>query len=351
MFTSTFVIITSLIVVLTKELCDIPPNSSSKGFEQTCRSLSHQIKFEEIYFHSILDFHRPSSIALLKYQICQADLLCIPKSNFRIILHLPKDATALSRIWFREARLYLLAKSIHYIVWTDEFTSASSQRARKSVLKDLNYSQNAVIVQLDADEFFARPAVDLISRARLILTGQCDYYHGVLEERLPIDGALLNISLLTPLRHQFPLVCRVKDSVERAATRKVVLYRASFRPDVGNHDLLCGRRVLSSSCRAFLRDSGMEESSLHADKLNSLRPVRCPGDLISIDHYKYIDGVQSYLTRRVSAFLRAGIPWHRESSQVLRYLQLHNNSICTSCPDVNCRFDLSRISLLDELYP
>ena len=282
-----------------------------------CNALAGDMK--SVYFHGIFDFQRPSALSLFTLQICRALTLCFQKENFRVVLHVPET----SNNHYELAASFLRELSISYSIWKGTFDTVALQRVRLESLKFVN-SSDKVIFQVDADEFPYFPTSDLSSVLSTLTSSEpeaCDAIYGFLSERLPANGDLVNITLRPSLSTQLPLICDLKQSLEGAAHRKIIFYRALFRPSVGNHRLICEEKSSLSACHAMLSKSSklMQDNHPAVHKL----PRRCKSQVkIHIDHYKYTWGIERYLETRVRNFKRAGLPWHSESTAVLESLKL-----------------------------
>ncbi len=161
----------------------------------------------------------------------------------------------------------------------------------------------------------------------------CDMIFGLLRERVSQNGELVNISSSATLYDQFPLVCDVKSAVEGAQSKKLFLYRASFRPAVGNHRLICERKRDLQSCRESIDENS--HSKYFHPPVNIL-PREC-SSFINIDHFKYTWGVKEYLEKRVSVFQKQGLWWHSESTAVLNHLKDNNGKLCVNCKALQCK--------------
>jgi hypothetical protein len=142
---------------------------------------------------------------------------------------------------------------------------------------------------VDIDEF---PSFNEVNLTRMVevLTGRyrVDVAYGYLEDRLPADGWLTNLTLSSNLDRDYPLVCPLKQTLERAASRKVVLYRALFRPAVGNHQIVCGdARSNVSSCVRKLKQHSMNDYFPLVERVPYKFPIK---NRIRIDHYKFTWG-------------------------------------------------------------
>ena len=294
---------------------------------------------EHVYFHGIFDFARPSSVPLLVNQVCRALTMCISKDKFRLVLHLLGGKCTSD---YEAAADFLRSLGITFTVWTGEFDTKSSQRARLVSLRDLQERDRKTsdwVLQVDADEmpvFHPNSLSSLLQK--LQRDDDCDAVYGRLSERVTADGKLANITLGTRLDQQFPLLCNVKERVEQAQSRKLVLYRASYRAGIGNHRLVC-------EAGGGSEQQGLQKCSAIFSKRADFRqlhpavgvlPRKCNfGDLLDIEHFKYTWGLQGYLAERIRVFRQNKISWHSESEAVLRHVQMHGG-ICVSCPDLRC---------------
>ena len=181
-----------------------------------------------------------------------------------------------------------------------------------------------------------------------------------------LDGSLVNVTMGGNLHKQFPLQCEIKKFLEKAAHKKIVLYRAPFRPEVGNHRLRCQRAYSVKQClQKKLRFEELYPTMPHTPRQCSSRimPVligdsskspllSAPGSgqssafghsnkkdeeySLPIAHYKYVWGLKSYLEERVRVFKEHKIRWYKESQQLLDHIEHNNGKICVKCPEVNC---------------
>ena len=310
---------------------------------------------KSVYFHAIFDFKRPSAIPLFTMQICRILLLCISKENFRIVLHY--DDT--NEFDYYRAALFLDSLSIPYISWVGTFDTVSSQRARMISLINVT-SPKQYILQVDEDEIpsirlnsglirmIHQMSKDTIEDSQIIdhqskvkrvkRSKSCDAIFGYLHDRLPLDGSLVNITLSTQeqsLRQQFPLDCNVKGTVEKARNTKLIFYRASYRPSVGNHQLVCIHMNVSA-CNAMIRKSP-NHRNLHP--VVRKPPRNCQSiPMVWVDHYKYTWGLQEYLMERVEVFRELGLKWYDESAFMLEHLQNHQGKICINCEELKCKY-------------
>lgn len=148
---------------------------------------------------------------------------------------------------------------------------------------------------------------------------------------MPLDGSLINISLADSVENSFPLQCEIKKVLEKAAHKKIVMYRATYRPEVGNHRLFCQRAYDLDDCN----EKKVPHKTLYP-KMTHL-PRQCSSRMVPviignkekspifssidsgqkslfgrvnqenfeaefslpIDHYKYVWGLQQYLEKRL----------------------------------------------------
>jgi len=216
-------------------------------------------------------------------------------------------------------------------------------------LRDLKVQDTSSwILQVDADEFpifYPNSLSDILHRLQTRSHSEgCDAVYGYLSERVQSDGTLVNISLSLPLQEQFPLLCNVKESVEKAQNRKLVLYRAAFRAGIGNHRLICERKHRSikvgemESCKKIIRKR-LDFVSMHPPVLSL--PRKCDETLdkipmLDIEHFKYTWGLEEYLQERIRVFRKNKIAWHGESSAVIQHVEKYGG-ICVACPELKCR--------------
>ena len=351
------------------------------GLESEAKTPEHESRCEmvrdHVVFHAIFDFERPSSLPLLVNQVCRALRLCIAESNFRVVLHLERKRVMSKKrpgkiliskrcaADYHAAREFLTSLGISFTVWTGEFDTVSSQRARLVALRDLELTGHDTtrwVLQVDADEmpvFWPTSLSDILHQLQAkASTDGCDAVYGYLSERVSRDGTLRNISLSSTsfLDTQFPLLCNVKENVEKAQNRKLVLYRASFRAGIGNHRLICERKNSNSvsstssevaACRKIL-EKRSDFVQLHPT-IGSILPRRCDKSrdkipTLDIEHFKYTWGLEAYLEKRVRVFRKNKLAWHSESSAVLNHMGKNGGKICVTCRELRCRNVTSRLA-------
>jgi len=383
---------------------------------------------DHVYFHAIFDFKRPSSLSLFLHQVCRAQhAFCIDKSHFRVVLHLAESVSCSSDEgkMYAQAASFLSRTGLFFNTWRGVFDTMSSQDARLLSLRGLgdrydfvhnmytnSTSSSDWIMQVDADEFpiwqtytprssrkrDAPPASASASSSLLgllllrISSSNCDVVYGHLRDRLPVDGSLLNLTLpeRKPLASSsMPLLCRVKDMIEGAQSRKVLLYRADYRPGVGNHRVICegdnakrkkrskGKTSSSTTAATTTTTTADEEAAIAScraviNKKKIMRelhppmnkiPNKCLVGKIDVEHFKYTWGIQDYLRERVRTFKERKIPWHVESSSLLMHLNKNNpknngssssssssqrdeqgGAFCVTCSELQCEQVPSRIA-------
>jgi hypothetical protein len=291
---------------------------------------------------------------------------CVPPENFRVIIH----TVGAIKSDLDVATDFLDYNGIKFLRWKSEFDSAAAQYTRLHALQAVNRSDQ-LILQADIDEFPDLSHLKFMSETLLQKESPCDVFSGILLDRLPRDGSLQNVSHNDDLDKKFPLRCEVKKTLEKAAHKKIVLYRASFRSEVGNHRLRCQRAFSVDDClRKKLRYEELYPKMTHTPRQCSSRimPVligdvskspllHAPGagqssgfghtdnkiqdNSILIDHFKYVWGLQSYLEHRVEIFKKRKIYWYKESQNLLNHLQHNGGRICTECTELNCK-DISK---------
>lgn len=291
---------------------------------------------ENIYFHAIFEMTRPSSYPLFVHQICRALYMCIPTQQFRIALHRPTNGPYYI---FDRSVNFILSKGINYRVWEQQFDTISINFLRNIMLRDIFLPSN-IIWQADADEF-----VDLQQFGSMITNmlerPDCDYFRGDLVDRLPRSGALINITMRTDLSKAFELRCDIKQIMEKAEFRKLILYRGDQRPWLGNHRLFCDRKFHNvTGCIKYMSER-IPQKLFKMTPIPAKLPVACQltglnSKNIVIDHYKYVWGVQDYLEKRIDAFQKKKISWASESVKALHVLQSNNGKIDVSDSSYNC---------------
>lgn len=352
---------------------------------------------DNVYFHSLYDFKRKSSFPLFVNHICHALSLCIPPSNFRIIIHtlnpiesVSTDANEISKFDpIVNALLFLNQYDIESLKWNKVFNTVSARNARREVLRDVN-QPNQIVYYVDADEFpifhnfsalvdkLSSPNIDRYTGQQMLIPStrkqyhnrthyrmpqpKCDYIMGMLNERVSIDGSLVNIELPSNavnaysnattwdinFKSHFPFQCKLKQAVESAMSTKLILFRALYRPLIGNHKLVCQNSASKSgakkdnrkSYRACVQEQINNGQHMPDMAMFSRKPISCKVDtkpqVLQVDHYKYTDGIVEYLSNRVKEFKRIGLPWYKESEDMLRYLDAHDSKICVDCKESHC---------------
>jgi hypothetical protein len=224
-------------------VCALTPSQYQDSAQ--CRDFSQILAANgqgEVIFHAIFDFIRPSSlplmaqqvkrvrtprptmpcpIALCSYysyyhvivtQVCRIMESCILPENFKILLH----SVGAIRSDFRTAARFLKQYNIKYITWKSTFDTAAAQHARLHVLGSTNRT-NQLILQADIDEFPDLSHLQTMTEVLLRADSPCDVFSGTLKDRMPLDGSLLNVSIGTDLKVQFPLQCDIKKVLEKVS--------------------------------------------------------------------------------------------------------------------------------------
>jgi hypothetical protein len=315
-----------------------------------------------VYFHAIFDLLRPSSLPLLAHQVCRAMAHCIAPQNFRVILH---AADAISND-LAVAKSFLFDNGITPYLWRAAFLSSTASYVRLHALEGINAS-DSLILQSDIDEFPDFSHLKVMVHSLLAPDAPCDVFTGVLHERLTRSGDLINITLGTPLGSTFPLRCDIKKSLQKDRMKKVVMYRASFRPELGNHRMRCQRAFSVEECHRkasryshlyprmphlprqcesrtlpvlvgdpskslLFRSHSVGQKSSFGDTDINQKPLFA----LPIDHYKFVWGLEGYLSRRVQNSRAFNVSWYREFQQLLHYLEHKEGSVCLDCGDVHC---------------
>lgn len=338
--------------------CESTPEDIAKRCTEQSEIADH------VYFHAIFDFVRYSSLPLMVKQVCAVLNKCVRPANFRVILH---SVDAIKKD-IKSAANFLTKNKISFLLWRSRFDTVSAQIARLRVLNDVN-REDQLILQSDIDEFPDLSHMQTMVELLLKRDSQCDVFSGTLWDRMPLSGELQNVSLTQSITDKFPLRCEIKKVLERAASKKIIMYRAVFRPEVGNHRLFCQRSYNAAECelRRLRVPSSHQYPNItrvprqcssrmapvligNSEKSPLLRPghdiqksgfgrVDKPSEpeySIPIDHYKYVYGLKNYLETRVSVFKQKKIAWYKESQYLLDHIEVHDGKICVTCPEVNC---------------
>ena len=80
-----------------------------------------------LYFHSIFDFQKESAMALFVNQVCRALSVCVPPSNFRLIIHTVKSPEPL----LAQADQFLAQYGIGAMKWDTPFDTILANKKRK----------------------------------------------------------------------------------------------------------------------------------------------------------------------------------------------------------------------------
>lgn len=306
--------------------------------EQSC-----VFRASSVYFHGIFDFQKPSAFPLFVNQVCRALSVCIPPENFRLVFHTVQAESGKLELADQFMAEYNIKEALR---WNMPFDTRAANKVRQISLADVNLPTQ-LILQVDADEFISFERLSAGIKKLLDKSNRCTHLMGILRERVEKTGRLVDITLSDirdpgvtrydlSIESTFPWICSVKKSIEEAQDRKLVLYSAIYRPQSGNHQLMCSdRRREYSECMKSYVNSSIPPLAL-TGRYNS--PYVCSwyskqnnSRKMYIDHYKYTNGIVEYLRRRVARFRKMRMSWYKESEAMLAYLESHNNSICVNC--------------------
>jgi hypothetical protein len=290
----------------------------------------NELQMKNIYFHSVFDVSKPSSVSLTVKQICRALSLCINKKNFRIVLNVSKtyNREYTQFMSYKSLVMFLESLSINFSTWLGNFDTYALTEIRMKSLSDVN-DYNDIIFQVDADEF---PIFDMNNNTntinnsinkslinKILNDNKCDVVYGKLLDAISSSKKLINVTWDKPLDEQFSSVCDAKKHVEHANAHKLILYRGIYRPLPGNHRLRC--EISSYS----IEECNKSNNTL-IPKITK-KPKNCY-NYLKIKHYKYVWGIEEYLKNRAYLFKKAHIPWYKESLSALNYLRNSNGTIC-----------------------
>lgn len=293
--------------------------------DDTCRNEMHM---KNVYFHSVFDVSKPSSVSLTVKQICRALSLCINKKNFRIVLNVSKtyNREYIQFMSYKSLVMFLESLSINFMTWLGNFDTYALTEIRMKSLSDVNHYYD-IIFHVDADEFPIFDTNNTITNSinkalisKILTDNKCDVMYGKLLDAVSSTKKLINVTWDKPLDEQFSTVCDAKKHVERANAHKLILYRGMYRPLPGNHRLRC-------EISSYSIDECNKTNSTLIPKITK-KPKNCY-NYLKIKHYKYVWGIEEYLQKRADLFKKAHIPWYKESLSALNYLRNSNGTICS----------------------
>lgn len=331
----------------------------------------------DFWYHIVVGTDHKSSVELLVNRICEAHQKCIKKENIKLLLHQNvKDSKSVGDSpGFTEAVNVLHDIGISFASWNGVFTADRKMLQSYEIFN--NYTDaNSYIYHTDIDEI---PEPESFGKALLELkSGQCDGIRAQWVDRLSSTGALNSIRLegsLT-LSQQFPLRCNISPLFVGSRTEKIIAYRASYRLDSGQHEIWCaplgdtmkriekgrhGRGMADVNKPSYMPVNGSFEYRLSRGRSNlqecikhiesrkktdnwhriitKLPPANtaryCP-TVVKLDHFKFIEGLESYLKKRVDTYRLRGLNWWTDSWRFLAHMDNFNSTICTDCDKSRC---------------
>jgi len=304
-------------------------------------------------------------------------------SNMKIILQTASKELA-NELSFAKGAVFLNSLGINYIQWAGTFTGDKKMLHTFEALRDVN--KESLIYQTDIDEI---PEPHSLNRALGELqSGQCNAIRAKWADRLAIGGELPPIVLdgTRTMQQQFPLRCRISPNFVGRRIEKIIVYSASYRIDGGHHEVWCspltglgakGAKSLKSelemsqlpesvsdadsktvrqlspspeglvnatdkyrrNCRQHIK--GRQKQVYYKDIMHALpRDVNFPAKycptIVVLDHFKFVDGMQSYLRTRWETYRNKNIPWWTDSWKFLTHIERYNNSVCVDCAASQC---------------
>jgi len=63
--------------------------------------------------------------------------------------------------------------------------------------------------------------------------------------------------------------------------------------------------------------------------------IYCP-TVVTLDHFKFVDGLQSYLKTRWQTYKSNHLAWWKDSWRFLTHIERNNNTICVDCSKSKC---------------
>jgi hypothetical protein len=179
-----------------------------------------------------------------------------------------------------------------------------------------------------------------------IESGSCDSIRGYWVDRISNDGSLNNIELNSSLTTQYPLQCRISESVVGGGkTIKILAYRANLRVDGGQHDVWCDRPTqrgiqwnMNTSCTDHIYSRAKKKYYsfiMQYLPIIKKRPIYCK-TIVPIDHYKFIGGVETYLADRMRSYSKQGFHWWKDSLRFIKIIDQNHGKICVNCSNNRC---------------
>ena len=297
------------------------------------------------YFHTIIGTNMNSTVNLLIFRICEALQYCIKKENMRIIIHTKATDNGKNNDNFISIKGFLDQLNIKYNIWEGVFSADGKMIESYNMFnKSIKSDSNLLIYHTDIDEI---PDPIKFSKAlQELRSGSCDVIRGIWFERISNDGSLTNIQLSSSLTDQYPLQCKISDTVVGGGkTKKVIAYRSNLRVDGGQHDAWCDRPAwkgnqwsMNSSCTEHIYSRGKKKYYsfiMQYLPIIKKRPIYCK-TIVPIDHYKFVGGVETYLNDRMRSYSKQGFHWWKDSLRFLKIIEKNNGKICVHCSNNHC---------------
>jgi len=223
--------------------------------------------------------------------------------------------------------------------WIGTFSSATKAWHRESVIKAALEPDDWVVVA-DIDEFHQfplGPGENIGDFLKRVDAEGANYVLSKFEDRVSEDGSLNSIRPLdtanveaTSLEAQFPLRCSMtewtkppagsgffaKFFLPRAEDKKIAARKASIRVHRSAH------KVAWRSLWRWLF-------------LQAPKPKRYSQQLVT-RHYKWVNGLASYLAQRVEIYEICGMMWAYESASINAHLSQNKGKVCVNCGELAC---------------
>ena len=359
-----------------------------EGIDFKCRSVlcTYPKIMKNSLFHIVVGTAHVSYFPLLVNRVCEAFQSCIGVGNMKIILHSENEESVNSSA-FLQGSEFLNRLYIPYTTWVGTFTADRKMLQTFKLLKE--YNSSTYVYQTDIDEV---PDSRTLASAMLELKrGECDAIKATWVDRLSIDGTLNPVKLQGDwtLAQQFPLRCRISPQFVGSRTEKVIMYNAAYRIDGGHHEVWCSPLqgtfmksidtihnkidinnnsshlnslnannnnhtdafVLSNNnnsikkleyydiCKKHIKGRNKHKFAydiISALPINTYQPAKYCKTTVLLDHYKFVDGIQSYLKTRYVTYKEKGLYWWTDSWRFLTHIERHHNSICVNCKVSQC---------------
>lgn len=348
---------------------------------------SVQCKFplmQDATFHLVVGTNHESYFPTLVNRVCEAFQKCISVKNMKIIVQAAsKDLTNTPS--FVQGSVFLHSLGIKYIIWAGTFTGDKKMLHTFRALKDVD--ENSFIYQTDIDEI---PDPKTLKRAmEQLASGKCNAIRARWADRLALGGELKPITLSgnSSMGDQFPLRCRISPNFVGQRVEKVIVYSAAYRIDGGHHEVWCsplsglgskgakslkaqleeeaalksGNLTVTDMMKVLTVNSGEDNENVtsnyrricsqhikgrqkqayYRDIMDALPegveyPAKYCSQIVILDHFKFVEGMQSYLRTRWETYRAKNIPWWTDSWRFLTHIERHNNTVCVDCVPSKC---------------